>query len=533
MSYSINIRKLALIAVLSFSFLYVFPLLAATSEHGHDSTPALIPRSVDSYGDSHIESVSAVLKNRVEKEPFNLVATLLFLGAIIHTFMAGKFRSIAHHYDEEYKHKMKQKHEGGHFGRYIDQPAITSFKGKLFHFLGEIEAVFGIWCVPLLIIITLFYGGDAVFDYLDGVNFTEPLFVVVIMTIASTRPVVRFAESFLHKFASIGGASIAAWWLSILMIAPLLGSFITEPGAMTIGALLLAKQFYYYRPSETLKYATISLLFVNVSVGGTLTHFAAPPVVMVAGKWDWTMGYMFTHFGWKAVLGIVVSTLIYFVIFRKEFVRLTKETPEEKAADAHGVVGYWADRNLPIPHWITTTHLLFVAWTVFTLHHPVFFIGGFLFFLAFTEATMTHQNPVQLRSSLMVGFFLGGIVIFGSLQQWWLGPVLAHLGEVPLFIGATILTAFNDNAAITFLASQVPLLDPKLTTDPLLAETLRYAVVAGAVTGGGLTVIANAPNPAGQSILSKYFENGVSPLWLAIWAIPPTIIVALFFMLMK
>jgi Na+/H+ antiporter NhaD/arsenite permease-like protein len=87
-------------------------------------------------------------------------------------------------------------------------------------------------------------------------------------------------------------------------------------------------------------------------------------------------------------------------------------------------------------------------------------------------------------------------------------------------LGATILTAFNDNAAITFLSTLVP----------GFTDSLKYAVVAGAVAGGGLTVIANAPNPAGQSILKKYFENGVSPAGLLKAAIVPTAIVWLVFL---
>ena len=91
---------------------------------------------------------------------------------------------------------------------------------------------------------------------------------------------------------------------------------------------------------------------------------------------------------------------------------------------------------------------------------------------------------------------------------------------MPLFLGATALTAVNDNAAITYLATLVP----------GFTEELKYAVVAGAVTGGGLTVIANAPNPAGQSILQRFFPNGVSPLNLLVAALAPTAIMALAFM---
>src|SRR4029077_11862064 len=120
---------------------------------------------------------------------------------------------------------------------------------------------------------------------------------------------------------------------------PLLGSFITEPGAMTIAALLLGRQFFDRHPGTRLKYATLGLLFVNVSIGGTLTHFAAPPVLMVARPWGWTTSFMVAHFGWRALIAIVVSTAVYFAAFGGELRGLASraaapdvEQPDEDAA---------------------------------------------------------------------------------------------------------------------------------------------------------------------------------------------------------
>jgi hypothetical protein len=346
------------------------------------------------------------------------------------------------------------------------------------------------------------------------VTFTEPMFVVVIMAIAGTRPVLRCAESCLRVVAGFGGGTPGAWWLAILIVAPLLGSFITEPAAMTIAALLLARQFYVLQPSSRLAHATIGLLFVNVSVGGTLTHFAAPPVLMVATTWQWDTPFMFLHFGWKAALGIVAATTLYYFVFRNELVALGRGQARER--------GRGEGAGAPVPAWITLVQLGFLAFTVSVAHHPVLFVGGFLFFLAFSQATAHHQGKLELRSPLLVGFFLAGLVIHGGVQSWWIEPVLKRLDEVPLFLGATLLTAFNDNAAITYLAAQVP----------GFGDQLKYAVVAGAVTGGGLTVIANAPNPAGQSILQRYFPDGVNPLGLALGALVPTAIMGAAFMLL-
>jgi len=244
------------------------------------------------------------------------------------------------------------------------------------------------------------------------------------------------------------------------------------------------------------------------------------------------MLFMFTHFGWRALLGIVVANLFYFAYFRRELLALKK--PPESVIAAN---------DEPVPVWIMVVHLLFLAWTVITLHHPPFFIGAFLFFLGFTQATEHHQYQLNIKSPLLVGFFLAGLVVHGGMQGWWIAPVLSGLSEHVLFAAATVLTAFNDNAAITFLASQVPAFNTfdlvhdeviiKQGAELLSARTLEYAVVAGAITGGGLTVIANAPNPAGQSLLNKYFgEGGISPLGLLFGASIPTLIMGVCFILL-
>ena len=386
----------------------------------------------------------------------------------------------------------------------------------MLHFLSEVEAVFGIWAVVLAIAITACKGWGTAVEYMGArVNYTEPMFVMVIMALASTRPMMRLAEQCLQLVAYVGGATVGAWWLSILIVGPLLGSFITEPGAMTISALLLARHFYHYKPSPGLCYATIGLLFVNVSVGGTLTQFAAPPMVMAAGPWHWDMAFMLTHFGWKAVAGIIGATLLYYFFFRREFAELDRAYLRIGRSQTIGGGAH-------IPLWIIVVQVAFMAFIVRVASYPALFIGAFLFFLAFAQATAHFQKKMDLRPPLLVGFFLAGLVVHGGLQSWWLEPVLKSLGGVSLYFWATILTGFNDNAAITYLATLVP----------GFTEPFKYAVVAGAVTGGGLTVIANAPNPAGQAILQRFFPAGVSPIKLLAAAITPTLVLIAAFMLL-
>jgi len=476
------------------------------------------PLPLDQYPAAESAGVFEILKARVQREPFNLVAATIFLLAITHTFLATKFMHLAHRWRDDHRARIRMEGRTAEAKPEEGAKDDVSFKAELMHFLGEIEAIFGIWVVPLLLAVAFFKGWPAAESYISrGVNFTEPLFVVIVMAIAATRPVLRFAEQCIGAIAQLGRRTAAAWWLAILTIGPLLGSFITEPAAMTISALLLARQFYDLHPSAKFKYATLGLLFVNISIGGTLTHFAAPPVLMVAAKWGWDTPFMLTHFGWKAALAIVISNAIYFAIFRREFAKLARQT------DGEDFPRQWSDRTDPVPVAVTAVHLGFLAWTVFSAHYPALFIGGFLFFLAFTTATEHHQNPLSLKPAILVGFFLAGLVAHGGLQGWWIAPVLASLSEVPLLLGAMGLTAFNDNAAITYLATLVP----------DFSDALKYAVVAGAVAGGGLTVIANAPNPAGQSILSDYFEGGVAPLYLALGALIPTAVAALCFLLIR
>jgi hypothetical protein len=471
----------------------------------HESSIATFPTPLSAYPPAQPDLL-ATLADRVAVNPFNAIATGIFVLAILHTFAASRFAAWAHQL--QHRHDARMRARG--------LPPSPSVAAEAMHFLGEVEVVFGLWAMVLVAAITVGEGWDAAKHYInDTVNYTEPLFVVVIMTLASTRPIIGFAESSLRRIAMLGRATPGAWWLSILTVGPLLGSFVTEPAAMTICALLLARQFYDLQPGSRLKYATLGLLFVNISIGGTLTHFAAPPVLMVARPWGWDTPFMMGHFGWRAVTSIVIANSLYFWVFRKDFAALGArpavrdvDRPDEDFAvqDPPGL--------LPVPGWLTAAHALFMLWTVLNAHYPALFVGGFLIFLGFARATGIYQSRIELKSPLLVGFFLAGLVIHGGLQGWWIAPVLASLSEGPLFFSATILTAFNDNALITYLATLVP----------DFTESLKVAVVEGAVTGGGLTVIANAPNPAGQSILSRFFDGSISPLYLVLGALVPTLV---------
>jgi Putative Na+/H+ antiporter len=361
----------------------------------------------------------------------------------------------------------------------------------------------------LVVTMAAMLGTGAATQYIDSRNFTEPMFVFAIMVVAGSRSVLFMARRFVElvaTFTPLPGA--LGFYFLTLALVPLLGSFITEPAAMTLAALMLRERLYAAGISNKLMYATLGVLFVNVSIGGVLTPFAAPPVLMVAAKWNWDLAYMFTHFGWKMALAVSVNAGVTAFVFRKELARV----PRLKA-----------ERVAPIPLPVLVVHLLFLGGIVAFSHHPAVFMGLFLFFMGFASAYPQFQDRLILREGLLVAFFLGGLVVLGGQQQWWLEPLLRSMNADTVYFGATALTAITDNAALTYLGSQVE----------GLSEEFKRALVAGAITGGGLTVIANAPNPAGFAILRGHFEDeAIHPLGLFVAALPPTLTAVLAFRLL-
>lgn len=409
-----------------------------------------------------------------------LISSMLFGIAILHTFSTRFFEHLAH-----------------------TRPAHAG----LWHLLGEVEVVFGFWALILIVAMFAVDGSTEATSYIDSRNFTEPMFVFAIMVIAATRPILQTAMAAIHLIARIIPLpGSMGFYFATLALVPLLGSFITEPAAMTLAALILSHRIFENAISRRLKYATLGVLFVNISIGGTLTPFAAPPVLMVAGKWNWDIAFMMSAFGWKAAIAVMVNAVGATLLFRNELSRL----PEKDSSN----------RNDPVPLVLVFIHLSFLAGVVVFAHHPAMFMGLFLFFLGIAHAYQGHQDRLILREGLLVAFFLAGLVVLGGQQQWWLQPVLMSMSNEAVFFGAAILTAFTDNAALTYLGSLVE----------GLSDDFKYALVAGAVTGGGLTIIANAPNPAGIAILRGHFEEStVHPLGLLVGAIPPTIVAMLAF----
>jgi hypothetical protein len=414
--------------------------------------------------------------------PIEIAGAILFGIALLHTFSTQFFERLAH-----------------------SRPAHAG----IWHLLGEVEVVFGFWAMILVIVMLIMNGKEAATTYLDQQSFIEPLFVFAIMVIAGSRPILQVAMLCVKTVARlVPWPEGKAFYFITLSLVPLLGSFITEPAAMTLAGLILLDRYYSKSISSRLKYATLGVLFVNISIGGTMTSFAAPPVLMVAAKWEWDSTFMLMTFGWKAAAAVIINALVVTLLFQRE---LSDIKSEENAGQAN------------VPGVVIAIHLAFLVAVVIFAHHPPAFMGLLLFFLGFAHAYERYQDRLILREGLMVAFFLAGLVILGGQQKWWLQPALSGMDNTALFFGATLLTAVTDNAALTYLGS-------------LLENTsaeFRYSLVAGAVTGGGLTVIANAPNPAGFSILKGSFQDeAIQPLGLLAAALPPTMVAILAFQLL-
>jgi hypothetical protein len=412
----------------------------------------------------------------------NIIAAVLFAIALVHTFAAKSFERLADHHP---------KHAG------------------LLHLLGEIEVVFGFWACILLVVMALTVGGTEAIAYAESRQYTEPLFVFVVMIVAASKPILEAVKALVAAIAALApvNSAVARVWLGLALV-PLIGSLITEPAAMTLAALILAPQVFRPGIPEWLKYGALGVLFVNVSIGGTLTSFAAPPVLMVAATWQWDSLFMASHFGWKACIAVMINATVITFLLRSH---VATAKPDRAA-----------DTELAVPWLVRAIHLVFLAAVVIFAHHPVIFLGIFLFFLGFTQAYARYQDPLILKEGLLVGFFLAGLVVLGGMQQWWLQPIVSSLEPTALFFGALGLTAITDNAALTYLGSLIE----------GMSDQAKYMLVAGAVAGGGLTVIANAPNPAGVALLRSGFnDESIGAGGLLLGALLPTMVAGLFFLL--
>lgn len=410
---------------------------------------------------------------------FQIAALIVFVAALVHVFSASRIEKLGTPFP---------KHAG------------------IFHLLGEVEVIFGFWAIALFGIQSILEGSHTAIDKLESLDFREPLFVAVAMIVAGSSPVLQAASALVKTVARLLPLPMNVSYAFVsLGIAPLMGSFITEPAAMTIAALLLRDHLMVKGASDRLRYAALAVLFVNVSVGGVLTNFAAPPVLMVADRWGWDTVFMARTFGLRAIATVFVNAILFLAFFWKPLSNLVPEASSRVHSAGRGLIAI---------------HLAILFLIIVSSHHSILFVGLFFLFLGVVHAYHHQHAPLLLREGLLVGFFLAGLVVLGAPQDWWLAPMVAQLGNHALYFGTAALTAIIDNAALTYLGSLLP-----DTT-----SAFRYFLLAGAVAGGGLTVIANAPNPAGASILRDKMPGGILENGrLFAYALPPTLVALIAF----
>lgn len=427
----------------------------------------------------------------VHPSDFEIATTVIFALAILHTFLTPALFRFSE------KLALQKKSE------------VNELRWKWLHFfseimylLSEVEIVLGIWLIPLFFLFIFMEGYQPAIAYLNSISYSYAFYITVIVVIVGSRPLISFAEKILELCARLGKDTPGAWWWTLLTIGPLLGAFLKEPAAMAISSILLLKKFYHYEPSRLFKYATIGLLFANVSIGGMLTSFSSRALFIVASVWKWDWLYMLTHFGWKAILAILLANVLYYLIFKKEFKKRFPTTLPKHEIEK------------PTPFWITLIHLLFLTATILFSEEAPLFVGIFILFLGFWKATSFYQSPLHLRSGILVGFFFASLLIHGHLQSWWFVPLMQQFGDLGTLLASFILSGFIDNAVVSYLTLELPALD----------EIKRYLIIVGAMSAGSLTIIANAPNPIGHAILRPGFQSRLSLVGLLLGALPPSIV---------
>lgn len=435
-------------------------------------TPNRLILSPSDYNDSHIVSIFDELKYRVEVQPLNLLFLFLFICAILHTLFAHCF--------------------------------FNNTKEKT-PFFAELEIIFGLWCIPLILAICYTYGTAAAMRYLHDQNYNEALLMVVAMSVASTYPIIHLAERILKTSAKFTYESPITWWWLIMSLGPLIGSLIKETVAMTISALLLNKYFFTANPSKKLSYGTFALLMLNVSIGGSLTNFGTSAITIAAKPWGWSTPFMFKTFGIRALIAILICNTLYFLFFRKEFFNLKKIPPTGPEKE--------------VPFYITLLHVLMLVWITLNKDNIVVVLGSFVLFLGFYQSTSKYQSVMDLKEPLLVGFFIASVIVLGGTQIWWVEPLLSRFNEIASMKLTIFLSAFTHNTTVSYM----------LTKIPNLTDHLKYALFSGMMIGGGLTLIGNGANLVAYALFKKHFKYNVNLGTLFLYGLVPAIITTLIF----
>lgn len=469
--------------------------------------------NVYDYHDQSITDVFELLSNRIETQPENLLFTLIFLLAVIHSFVAPLLLKAASKRIRRHEmpidpvaggSKSEIPKRTGHFSK-------ETFFWEMVYFFGEIEVVFGLWAIPLLLSMVWFFDWDTPVAYIKSNHYTEAAYLFVSMAIAATYPVIRFVEQVSEKVMGWFEDTPLTWWMTLLTLGPLFASYLKDTSMMTIVAILLMRHFYIFRPPLKLALATQSLLFVNMGVAGSLTSVASPTALLVSGPWGWDTGFMFFTFGWKAMVGIITVNVVYWFLFRESFAALNRKAKTMFLQKVEVV---------DVPFWVTGVHLAFLVWVILTNNEPALYLGAFVLFLGFYQATHPYQIALSLRVPILIAFFVASLELHASLQGWWAEAFLESFKEQVLPFVALVLTTICHNSMVVYLATFVP----------HLTDRAKEAYFSGAIAASGLTLISSGANLIGYKVLSQAFDEPIAPSTIFIYSFLPTFIMLAIFL---
>ncbi|MBQ8498549.1 putative Na+/H+ antiporter [Chlamydia sp.] len=417
-------------------------------------------------------------------------SAILFFSAVIHTFLTPWLTRLY----EEYQHKKMLFPE--RWRQYL-------WLSEFLRIVSRVELVFVLWAVPLFFLFLYTEGYRVTMAYFDSRNYVFSLFIIVMLILLESRPIEYFSQKIFATIAKIGNQSPICWWWTIMIAAPLSAFFLKESGAMIIAATLLSKHFYKFSPSPKLCYATMGLLFSNISISGLTSSFSSRALLTILPEIKWTNSFIISHFSWKVVLAILVSTTIFFCIFRKEFKKFPKTIPSSTMM---------SDR---VPLWIIFIHVLLVGCVILSRAIPLFLGFLLVFYLGFQRFTIFYQNPIKTAKVCFVGLFYIGIVIFGELQEWWVLDLMHGMPDFGYMMTSYLFSIFLDNALVNHIVHNLPMAN----------DCYLYLVLVGSMSAGGLTLVSNMPNIVGYLILRPTFPHSdISLIRLFLSAVVPSIV---------
>ncbi|AAP05554.1 putative Na+/H+ antiporter [Chlamydia caviae] len=417
-------------------------------------------------------------------------AALLFFFSILHTFLTPWLFGRC----QLYQHKKMVFPE--RWKKYL-------WLSEFYRLISRVELVFVLWAAPLFLWFLYSEGYRVTMSYFNSRNYVFSLFIVIMLILLESRPIVYFSECIFSNIAKIGRQSPRCWWWTLMIAAPLSGALLKETGAMIIAATLLVRNFYKFSPSPRFAYATMGLLFSNISIGGLTSALSSRALFIILPSVKWNNSFILKYFCWKSIIAILLSTTIYYLIFRKEFNNFPK------------VVINPSMMNERVPKWIIFVHIILVGSVILARSVPLLMAAIFLFYLGFQKFTIFYQHSINISKVCFVGLFYAGLVIFGELQEWWVLELMHRMSDFGYIITSYTLSIFLDNALVNYLVHNLP-----VATDCFL-----YLVIAGCMSAGGLTIVSNMPNIVGYLILRPSFPSSSLSLgWLFLFALGPSII---------